>query len=139
MLRCSVCVADSVVAASLGSAWGIVPPEVPGAAPLGAAAECQKNLGDAAVKLGSSWASAGSKCEAANASGRNDPPLDCTADPKIASAQDSAAARIEKCSTFSGLDGCAASAVDPVVVYQCVEDTLAAVMPAWTAVPYPAE
>lgn len=136
---CSICLAEAVGDAALSAAYGATPPMLPDGAPIGPASACLTQIGIATTGLASKWSGELLRCEAANASGKNDPPADCAADPKgkIAKAQASAEARVGKCSTFSGLDGCAAGAGDASEAYQCIEDTLGEVVPSYPEVAYP--
>ncbi|HYC53360.1 MAG TPA: multiheme c-type cytochrome [Candidatus Binatia bacterium] len=135
---CAVCMAEAVADAALSSAYGVSPPEVPESVNFGAPLECQQNIADAATKLATSWTRTLQKCEAGNANGTNVPPLDCASDPsgKIGSAQGSAAARVGACESFTSIEGCADGA-GSAAAYQCIEDALGAVVPAYAEVAYP--
>jgi hypothetical protein len=136
---CAICQADAVADAALESAYGVVPPAVPAAVPAGAPAACQKNLASAATGLATKWPSALKSCEKDNASGKNTPAVDCSTDPKdkIAKAQASAAGKVDKCTAFTGIVGCADGAADNAAAYQCIEDALGAAVPPSVSVAYP--
>lgn len=136
---CSICLAEHVATTALESAYGATPPELPAAAPVGAAASCQKQLASAATGLSSKWAGAQKSCEKDNSTGKNAPAIDCATDPKgkIGKAKDSAEAKVAKCTTFTGLAGCAAGAPDSATVSQCIEDSLDDVVAAYPGVAYP--
>ncbi|MFN2378219.1 MAG: multiheme c-type cytochrome [Candidatus Binatia bacterium] len=136
---CAVCQADAVASAALESAYGVVPPALPAAVVGSAPAACQKKLGNAATTLANKWAAALHACEKSNASGKTTPAVDCSTDPKgkIASAQDSAAGKVDKCTDFTVIEGCAAGALDNAALYQCIEDALGATVPASVSVAYP--
>jgi len=136
---CAICLSEAVADTALSSAYGVAPPEVPDNVDFGAPAQCQRNLADAATRLAASWTRTLTRCEAGNANGTNVPPLDCSSDPtgKIAAAQDSAAARVDHCESFTSIEGCADGAADNAAAYQCIEDALGAVVPAFAEVAYP--
>ena len=136
---CSICLSESVANAALDAAYGATPPSVPVAAGGGPPASCQKNLGTAATKLASTWAKTLMRCEASNAAGKNVPLLDCSTDPqgKIGKAKDKASGQVDGCTSFASLDGCADGAIDNAAAYQCIEDAIGEVVPAYPAVAYP--
>ncbi|MFN2425510.1 MAG: hypothetical protein ABR587_03580 [Candidatus Binatia bacterium] len=136
---CSICLAESVVTTALDSAYGITPPEVPAAVPAGDSAACQKQLGSAATTLAAKWAAALKSCEKNNASGKNSPAVDCSADPKgkIASAKAAAFKKVDKCESYVGIEGCADGAVDNAALEQCIEDRLEDEVAAYPTVSYP--
>ena len=136
---CSICLAEHVVTTALESAYGTTPPATPAAVPAGDSAACQKQLGSAATGLASKWASALKGCEKNNASGKNSPPVDCATDPgdKIAKAKSSAAKKVDKCTSFAGIEGCAQGAADNAAAALCIEDALEDVVTAYPGVAYP--
>ncbi len=136
---CAICMAEAVADTALDSAYGVTPPVTPDTVPFGPAQDCQKNLGGASLQLASVWASTLLKCESANSSGKNDPVLDCSTDPsgRIDSAKAAAAARVDDCTSFNGIEGCAVGAVDNTAAYQCIEDAIGDVAPVYPLVAYP--
>lgn len=134
---CAICLSEKVAAATLEAAYGTTPPTLPGSVPLGPPKDCQLAIGSAATKLASSWAQTLLKCEGANVSGKNDPPLDCSLSSKIAKSQESAASRIDACTAYTGIEGCAEGAPDNAAVYQCVEDAIGAVVTSYPELAYP--
>jgi hypothetical protein len=136
---CSICLSEAVADAALEAAYGTLPPTVPGSVSFGATQDCQEAFGRAAARLASTWASTLLKCEGANASGKNDPPVDCSLDPsgKITRAQDSAADRVDSCTAYAGIEGCAETPGDNAAKYQCLEDAIGDVVPAYPEVAYP--
>jgi hypothetical protein len=134
---CAICLSQKVATAALEAAYGVAPPVVPDTVPFGAPGACQKSIGSAATRLASSWAKTLLKCEGANSSGKNDPPLDCATSEKISQAQDSAASLVGACTSDTGIEGCAATTADNAALYQCIEDAIGAVVPAYPAVAYP--
>lgn len=136
---CSICLAESVVDAALGAAYGTTPPLEPAAVPAGDAAKCQKQLGSAATTLAQKWSAALASCEKDNASGKTTPAADCSADPKdkIAKAKSSAARKVAKCESYDGIEGCAGTAVDNAALSLCIEDALEDVVTAIPAIAYP--
>jgi len=136
---CAVCMSETVANAALEAAYGVTPPATPDTVPAGPGRTCQAYLASASSRLSSAWASTLMRCEGANSSGKNDPVLDCSTDPsgKITKAQISALARVDSCTSFSGIEGCAATAVDNASAYQCIEDAIGEVVPNYPAVAYP--
>lgn len=136
---CSICLAEDLSDTALVSAYGTTPPTTPATVPDGDSASCQKNLAKASTGLAIKWASAWMRCESDNFSGKNDPAIDCTTDPKgkIAKAQESAAKRVDKCATLVGLGGCADGAANNAAAYQCIEDAIEPVIPVYAEVAYP--
>ena len=102
---CTVCLAETLDGATLEAAWGKAPPALPGTTPP-AAADCQKSLAKAATGLAADWTRALAKCEKANASGKHEPPADCSADPGVAKALEQAGRELERCADLSVLEGC---------------------------------
>src|SRR5207253_2347203 len=119
------------------AAYGVTPPSLPDAVPLGPPKDCQQAIGSAATRLASTWASTLLKCEGANASGKNDPPLDCSLASKITKAQESADGKIDACTSYTGIEGCAQTAVSNAALSQCVEDAIGDVVPAYPELAYP--
>lgn len=138
LASCSVCTADALGASALEAGYGAVPPLLPPAIAAGDAAKCQDAVAKAARKLAEDWTRALAKCEGANASGKNAPPLDCPADPdgEILTAISRADAFVARCIDFSGLSGCAATG-DIAGTQACVENAVAVHAPSYTAVAYP--
>jgi hypothetical protein len=136
---CAICLAEAVADTALEAAYGVEPPFIPGTVPFGAAQECQAAFGRASTRLASTWASTLLKCEGANASGKNDPPVDCSLDlsGKIAKAQASAEDRIADCTTYTNIEGCALTPGTNADKYQCVEDAIGDVVPVYPGVAYP--
>ena len=66
------------------------------------------------------------------------PPLDCSTDPegRIARAQAKSAAQVGRCSSFSGLIGCATGGTAPAVE-ACLESAVGGVVEPYTEVAYP--
>lgn len=137
---CAICLSEAISDTTLGAAYGVTPPLIPDTVPFGAAQDCQKSMGSAATRLASTWSSTLLKCEAANASGKNVPPLDCSTDPsgKITKAKSTAADRVGKCTSTSGIEGCAQTGMTNAEHAQCIEDAIGGVVPAYPAVAYPA-
>ena len=71
----------------------------------------QKSLDDAASRYAEGLAAALTDCELGNAIGRNVPPLDCSTNPGAAfsNAEARGASRVARCTSFTGLSGCATS------------------------------
>jgi len=131
LATCSMCLADALNRDTLEAAYGSVTPALPGQ--TAGSFTCQKTLDQAAGGLADRWARALERCEADNASGRNDPPVDCNTDPggKIAAAKSAAGARISRCADFTGLEGCGAEA-NAAAVQSCVETAIGAVVEGYT-------
>jgi hypothetical protein len=47
------------------------------------------------------------------------------------------AKKVDKCTTFAGIEGCVVGAADNAAVSQCIEDALEDVVTAYPAVAYP--
>ncbi|MEW6268009.1 MAG: hypothetical protein AB1689_01770 [Thermodesulfobacteriota bacterium] len=135
LASCALCTAETLNAAALDGAYGAEPPLLPTPVPAAALA-CQKSLDRAASLLADGWSQALTRCEQANASGKNEPPADCATAPGVAAAKARAAARIASCSTFAGLAGCG-PAGDASQVAACLEAEVGAVVPAHAEVAYP--
>jgi hypothetical protein len=135
---CSLCMTDALYASTFDAAYGVAPPSLPGTAPAGDAGKCQQNVVKAALGLAAGWSKALVRCEDANASGKNNPALDCSTDPggRIAKAVAKANKRIDKCTDFTGLAGCAASGT-AAATKACVEAAIADVVDDFTKVAYP--
>ncbi len=135
---CSSCMTDALYAAALDAGYGVSPPSVPGTAPAGAAGKCQARVAKAAVRLAADWTKALVRCEDANASGKNNPAVDCSTDPdgRIGKAVAKANKGIDKCTDFTGLSGCAATGT-AVGTKACVEAAVADVVDDFTKVAYP--
>jgi hypothetical protein len=135
---CSLCMTDALYASTFDAAYGVAPPSLPGTAPAGDAGKCQQNVVKAALGLAAGWSKALVRCEDANASGKNNPALDCSTDPggRIAKAVAKANKRIDKCTDFTGLAGCAASGT-AAATKACAEAAIADVVDDFTKVAYP--
>jgi hypothetical protein len=135
---CALCLAETLAGSALESAYGTTPPLTPGMAPA-EALDCQRNLATGASLLAIKWTSARLLCARDNASGRNDPPVDCTADPKgkVGKAKAAALAKIAKCSSFTGLAGCADGAADAAAAAQCVENAVGAKVTTYLGAAFP--
>jgi hypothetical protein len=134
----SVCTATVLGASALNAGHGPVPPFLPSPAPAGEPEKCQIAVAKAARRLAEEWTRALAKCEAANASGTNVPPADCSSDPdgEILTAISRAESQIARCIDFSNLEGCAATG-DIAGTQACVETAIAAYAPGYTDVGYP--
>ncbi|HXJ32473.1 MAG TPA: multiheme c-type cytochrome [Candidatus Eisenbacteria bacterium] len=137
LASCTICLAEALEDAALGSAYGSDPPALPNNVPPGSV-DCQRSLDVAADRLARGWNQALGRCEAANASGRNQPPLDCASDPDglIGRAKSKAAAQIQRCDTFAGIAGCATGGT-AAAVQACMETAVGAVVGPYTEVAYP--
>jgi hypothetical protein len=136
LASCSQCVSAALADASLEAAYGTLPSRLPRPVPSGSLS-CQKRLGQASAKLADQWSSALERCARDNALGKNDPALDCpAADPggKIQKARSRAAARIDSCEEFAGIDGCPERSAD---VAACVDQAVGDVVSGVPEVPYP--
>ncbi len=124
LAECAIAHVETMADSALSAAYGTAPPALPGSvsAPR---RKCQAALDKASTSLATGWAKALDRCEAANASGKNNPPADCAADPDggIAKASSKAAKQIAKCSDFVGLSGCA-TAGDAADVLACMQSEL---------------
>lgn len=110
LASCAICQANALDGDALHSAYGTRPPVLP--APVPAAAQsCQKSLDDAASRYAEGLAAALTDCELGNAIGRNVPALDCSTNPgaSFANAEARGASRVARCTSFTGLSGCATS------------------------------
>jgi hypothetical protein len=138
LASCSVCAAEALGVSALDAGYGVVPPFLPPAIPAGDPSKCQDAVAKAAKKLAEDWTRALAKCEDANASGKNDPPLDCPADPQgeILTAISRADVLVARCIDFSGLGGCAGTG-DIASTQACVETAVADYAPGCTDVAYP--
>jgi hypothetical protein len=138
LASCSLCTADALGASALAAGYGAVPPVLPPAIAAGDSAKCQDAVAKAAKKLAEDWTRALAKCESANASGKNTPPLDCPADPEgeILTAISRADALVARCIDFSGVGGCAATG-DIAGTQACVQAAIADYAPGYTHVAYP--
>jgi hypothetical protein len=134
---CSLCLAEALGDAALNAAYGRTPPTLPPIAPP-AALSCQRSLDKAADALTRGWTNALARCELANANGRNIPPVDCSTDPDglIARAQAKSASQVGRCTSFSGLPGCATGGTGPAVE-ACMESAVGGVVEPYTEVAYP--
>ena len=134
---CGICLAETVGDEALDAAYGRTPPVLPTAVP-GTAVACQRSLANAADKLARGWTAALGRCELGNASGRNVPPLVCATDPdgRIARAQAQAGAQVDRCTSFTGLIGCATSGTS-AAVKACMNAAVGAVVEPYTEVAYP--
>jgi hypothetical protein len=135
---CAVCMSEALADSALDAAYGTPPPALPPIAPAGGAGKCQASVAKASLKLAGDWSKELVRCGGDNASGRNNPPVDCETDPsgKIGRAQEKSASRIAGCTDFMGLAGCPASgtAVDTA---SCVETAIGDVVPEFASVGYP--
>jgi len=137
LASCAVCMAEALDDAALDAAYGAAPPAVPGTLPS-AAQKCQRSLSKAAATLALGWSRALDRCELANATGKNVPPLDCATDPdgKIAKAQLKAGSQIARCADFAGLGGCATGG-NAASTQACMEAAVGTVVDDYTGVAYP--
>jgi hypothetical protein len=137
LASCAICVASSLGDAALESAYGSTPSTLPPQIAMGAV-RCQKVLDKATAKLATSWTKILDRCEQANADGKNVPALDCSTDPSgdIATAQGKAGTKIQRCSDFSGIAGCATSG-NAAAVQACIEAALGALVDPYEEVAYP--
>ncbi len=137
LASCSVCLADALGDAALEASYGAEPPSLPGTVPS-SARSCQRQLDRAASGLATGWTKALGQCEADNASGKNNPALDCDTDPqgKIGKAKDKAASKVDRCKDFAGIAGCA-TAGDAAGVAACIEAAAEALVGPYTEVTYP--
>lgn len=137
LASCAVCVAASLGGAALDAAYGSTPPTLP---PQIAASglRCQKLLDKASSKLATSWTKVLDRCEQANADGKNAPALDCSTDPDggVADAQAKAGSKVQRCSDFSGIAGCATSG-GAAAVQACIETAIGAMVDPFEALAYP--
>lgn len=137
LASCALCQAQALNAEALSSAYGARPPLLPGVvAP--AALSCQKSLDDAASRFADGLSVALTRCAADNASGRNDPPLDCSTNPgaKFASAKAMGERRVAQCTSFAGLSGCATQGSLPAV-QACMANTADVAIRPFVEVAYP--
>jgi hypothetical protein len=137
LATCAVCVASSLGNAAVDAAYGSTPPALPPQID-GSAQRCQRLLDKATGKLTNSWAKVLDRCEQANADGKNMPAVDCSTDPEgdIAEAQAKAAAKVDRCSDFSGIAGCATNG-SAAAVQACIEAAIGAVVDPFEEVAYP--
>lgn len=137
--ECTICVAEHLSNETLSASYGTTPPTTPDAVPFGAAADCQKEVGKASGKLATKWASILMKCESDNSRGKNVPELDCATDPsgKIGKAKTSEQSSVNKCTDYTGIEGCAATAANNAALSQCLEDSMDAPVTIFPAVAYP--
>ncbi|MGH7790660.1 MAG: hypothetical protein ACRERC_27615 [Candidatus Binatia bacterium] len=121
LATCNLCLAGALGNEALEAAYGFTPPALPATLPFTAVA-CQSSLDKAAGGLADGWSKVLSKCEQANAFGKNIPPANCTADPSggIANAKARAASKIAQCDSFAGIPGCATSG-SAAAVQTCIE------------------
>jgi len=138
LASCAVCLAQALGAAALDAGYGNTPPSMPPLTPAGDPAKCQQAVAKAAKKLAEDWTRVLAGCEDANARGKNDPPLDCAADPvgEILTAVARADGFVARCIDFSDLTGCA-SAGDIAGTQACVEAAIADPAQTYTSVAYP--
>jgi hypothetical protein len=137
LASCAICLGGALGSEALEAAYGATPPAVPGTAPASQLV-CQKSLDKAADVLARGWSSALVRCEDGNASGRTQPPVDCSTDPggRIAKAKAKAASQIGRCGAFTGLAGCATSG-NAAAVQACMETAVGAVVVPYTEGAYP--
>lgn len=137
LAACAICISRSVAADTLDAAYGARPTSLPLPLPV-SVLRCQKQLDGAASGLVGKWTAALARCELANATGKNQPPQDCAADPSgaIAKAQSVAMSKVGRCNSFGGIAGCATSGTAPVVS-SCVESAVGAFMESYTEVAFP--
>ncbi|MGH7895653.1 MAG: multiheme c-type cytochrome, partial [Candidatus Binatia bacterium] len=137
LATCTICLAEALDDAALGAAYGATPPALPGTVPTASLA-CQRSLDLGADRLTRGWSAGLGRCELANVTGRNQPPVDCTTDPDglIARARGKAAGQIQRCSSFSGIAGCATGGT-AAAVQTCMETAVGGVVGAYTEVVYP--
>jgi hypothetical protein len=136
--ECAICTSEALADASLDAAYGLAPPALPPAAPVGEAGDCQKSVAQAATRLARDWNAALAGCADDNASGANVPPADCPADPggEIASAVAASDSRIAGCEDFAGLAGCPATG-SIAATQSCVEAAIEDVAGAPVQVAHP--
>jgi hypothetical protein len=136
LATCAMCQAESLTNETLEAAYGSAPPALPAVLPT-SAQKCQRLLDKASGKLALLWTRFRAKCERANVSGKNTPPLDCSAAPdsKIAAAQARAAAKVAKCDSFAGIPGCA-TAGSAAAVHSCIETAIGSLVDSFTEVSY---
>ena len=122
---CSQCLATATADAGLEAVYAVIPDDVPSTAPSGDPSNCLRRVGKATRKLTGQWVKHVTRCERDNATGRNQPAIDCSTDPggKIAAAQAKTAVRIGKCTDFTGLPGCASSG-DAAMTTDCITAAL---------------
>jgi hypothetical protein len=137
LASCSICLAEALDGEALGAAYGTPPPALPATAPAGQLG-CQRSLDKAADVLARGWSGALARCEDGNATGKTQPPVDCSTDPggRIAAAQAKAAKQIGRCASFSGLAGCATSG-SAAAVQSCMETAVGGVVGSYTEGAYP--
>jgi hypothetical protein len=137
LATCSLCMAEALADDALEAAYGRTPPALPNAVPAASLA-CQRSLDKAADTLSRGWIDALGRCELGNATGRNQPPLVCSADPhgSIARAKAKAGTQVDRCDGFAGIAGCATSGT-PAAVKACLEAAVGGVVEAYTEVAYP--
>jgi hypothetical protein len=137
LASCALCLGDALSGGALDAAYGTAPPAVP---PTGPAAQqgCQRSLDKAADALARGWSGALARCEADNASGKTQPPADCSTDPggRIAKAKAKAASQIGRCGSFAGLAGCAPSG-NAAAVQACMETAIGDLVGPYTEGAYP--
>lgn len=138
LASCAVCTAKALGDSALDAGYGTTPPFLPSTAPAGGPAECQDAVAKAARKLAEDWTLALAKCEEANVSGRNTPPVDCLAasDGDFLMAVSRAEGRIARCIEFSGLLGCA-SFGDIASTQDCVKTAITTYASGYNGVAYP--
>ncbi len=136
LASCAVCIGGALTGGVLQSAYGVEPPALPATAPAGAPAACQRSLASASSKLAQRWSAALAKCEDANHSGQ--PPQDCSTDPSgaIARAVQKAGSTVAKCTSFSGLPGCAVAGTAAGTT-ACIQSTVGPLSSAFNGVAYP--
>jgi hypothetical protein len=137
LATCSICLAESLDDESLDAAYGSRPPSLPVSLPA-TLRSCQGSLDNAADLLSSGWSAALLRCERANASGKNDPPVDCSTDPegRIAEAKARSGDQVERCDSFAGIPGCATSG-GAAAVQACLEMAIGTVVEPYTEGAYP--
>jgi hypothetical protein len=133
---CTRCLATSLNAEALESAYGAVPPASPPVA--SGDLPCQKALDKASGLLAGRWALALARCEHDNATGKNDPPVDCSTDPggRIAAAKNAAGRKLNRCSSYAGLAGCASEG-NEAAVRACIESSVGSTVAPYTEGAYP--
>jgi hypothetical protein len=137
LASCAICLSEAMSGEALEAAYGVQPPAVPATVPS-TARSCQKALDKDAATLAKGWSGALARCEDRNASGRTVPAVDCTTDPegRIAAAKTKAAQQLGRCSSFTGLAGCATSG-SAAAVQACFEAAIGAVVGPYTEGAYP--
>jgi hypothetical protein len=137
LASCAVCLGEALGGTALNAAYGTTPPTVPGTI-SSSQLSCQRSLDKAAGGLAGGWSTALARCEDGNASGKTQPPVDCTTDPggRIAVAKAKATGQIARCAGFSGLSGCATSG-NAAAVQTCVETAVGNVVGPYTEAGYP--